>query len=114
MNEHRRSLTPQERREFEEIQARLSEEMSNVELERPDRQRWRRRAHLMAAIVGLGLLVAGLLVAIVAIAFVGFVLLLLGVWWISNRLHVDDWAERARSLLSPQTRTGRDGSSGHP
>lgn len=114
MNEHRQSLTPQERREFEEIRARFAEEMSDIELERPDRQRWRRRAHLMAAIVGLGLLAVGLVIAFVAIAFVGFVLLLLGLWWISNGLRLDDSFGRARSLLSPPTGDGRDGSSGHP
>ena len=60
------------------------------------------------------LLAVGLMIAFVAIAFVGFVLLLVGLWWISNGLHLDDWFGRARSLVSPTTRDGRDGSSGHP
>jgi hypothetical protein len=112
MNEHRRSLTPQERREFEQIRARLSEEMPDIEVPPTDWERWRRRASFIAVVVGLGLLVIGLLITIVIVAFVGFVLLAFALWRISERLDLGAWVARVRSRLRNSSSGDQEGAPG--
>ena len=119
MNDPRTSLTPQERREFERIQAQLAQEMPDAEHDDDHddtaRLRLRRRLTVAAVVVGIGLLVAGLVVTIVLLAFVGFVVLLVGLWWASSRLDVGRWVAWARSSVTPVSgRGGEDRPSGPP
>jgi hypothetical protein len=97
MSERQRSLTPRERRAFDEIQARLRHELP--ELDRIDIRPATATRWMVTTAAGAALLSIGLLIGVVLLAFVGFIGLIAG---------CDQLARRPRTalLLSRMRRWG--------
>jgi hypothetical protein len=76
MSERQRSLTPRERRAFEEIQARLRDELPELDL--IDARPRSATLWMVTLAAGVALITIGLLIGAVPVAFLGFVGLLAG------------------------------------
>ncbi|SRR6056297_1915746 len=101
MDERHRSLTPRERQEFEEIRARLSQEMPEVEPGPLGRLRWSTPIATGMAAIGVMLLIVGLLSETITVAFVGFVAVLVGAWRLSLRADPGRWRMAVGGWLRP-------------
>jgi hypothetical protein len=104
MSERQRSLTPRERRAFDEIQARLRHELP--ELDRIDIRPATATRWMVTTAAGLALLSTGLLSGVVPLAFVGFVGLLSGCDQLSRRPRTALLLARVRRWGTGETTDG--------